>query len=148
VFIARAVVVRQDYVLLGRGDDETFWTLPGGHVELGEMSDRALLREVAEELGVNARCGRLIWIVENHFIYRNRHCHEVGFYYHVELPADVLPLCSDEFTRCEPGVRFRWFPLSDIASVDIRPRFLAARLGALPDAPEHLQIDEIEAGLS
>jgi len=112
------------------------------------MSDRAVLREVAEELGIaNVRVSRLIWIVENHFIYRNRRCHEVGFYYGVELPTDVIPLCTVEFTECEPGALFSWFPLSDIASVDIRPRFLSARLSALPDTLEHLQIDEIDPDL-
>ena len=144
VSIARAVIIRDDRVLLGRGNEEDFWTLPGGHVEPGEMSGQALLREVTEELGAaNTRIGRLLWIVENHFVYRGQTCHEVGFYYRVELPAGALPICSGEFAGCEPCTRFRWFHLSDIARLDIRPRILSARLDALPAAPEHLQVDEI-----
>ena len=146
VLIARAILIRQNRGLLGRGDDEDFWTLPGGHIEPGEMSGQALLREVSEELGVaKARLGHLIWIVENHFIYQGQRHHEVGFYYSVEIPADALPICDGEFTGPEPGVCFHWFPTSEIASIDVRPSFLSARLGALPDIPEHLQIDEIGA---
>ena len=134
-------------MLLGRGEDEDFWTLPGGHIEPGEMSGPALLREVTEELGVtDARLGRLVWIVGNRFVYRGQLCDEVGFYYLVELPAGVLPICDGEFTGPEAGVCFRWFALTDIAGFDIRPRFLPTRLGALPDRIEHLWIDDIGAG--
>jgi ADP-ribose pyrophosphatase YjhB (NUDIX family) len=135
--------MRDDHVLLSRGDNENFWTLPGGHIEPGEMSDQALLREVAEELGVaNIRLDRLIWIVENRFIYQAQCRHEVGFYYLAELPADALPISSSEFAGFEPGVRFRWFPVSEITDLDIRPRFLRERMSPLPDRLEHLQVDE------
>lgn len=147
MLIARAVVIRRGRVLLGRGEDEDFWTLPGGHIEPGEMSGQALLREVAEELGVaDARLGRLLWVVENHFVYRGERHHEVGFYYLVELPAGALPICGGEFTGPEAGVCFRWLALSEIAGFDIRPRFLSTGLSALPDRFEHLWIDDIEAG--
>jgi 8-oxo-dGTP pyrophosphatase MutT (NUDIX family) len=42
VLRASAVVLRQECVLLTRYMDDTYWALPGGHIEPGEMSDRAL----------------------------------------------------------------------------------------------------------
>ena len=36
------------------------WSLPGGHIETGELAREAALRELTEETGVTARLDRLI----------------------------------------------------------------------------------------
>ena len=62
-----AVVVRGDRLLLirrGRGPAEGLWSVPGGRVELGETLAEAVEREVAEETGLEVRCGRFIGFVE------------------------------------------------------------------------------------
>jgi ADP-ribose pyrophosphatase YjhB (NUDIX family) len=56
-------VVRDGRVLLvKRANVRAFglWSLPGGHVELGEPVRKAALRELAEETGVEAEIERLI----------------------------------------------------------------------------------------
>jgi 8-oxo-dGTP diphosphatase len=50
-----AVVVREDCILLvrrGKAPLAGEWSLPGGAVELGETLEEAIVREVAEETGV------------------------------------------------------------------------------------------------
>lgn len=49
--IARALILRDDEILLAhaKGENNTF--LPGGHVEFGEYTTTALKRELEEELG-------------------------------------------------------------------------------------------------
>jgi 8-oxo-dGTP pyrophosphatase MutT (NUDIX family) len=46
--------------------------LPGGRVEMLEQTIGALTREMWEELAVHIEVGRLLWIVENLFDYRQR----------------------------------------------------------------------------
>jgi ADP-ribose pyrophosphatase YjhB (NUDIX family) len=56
-------VVRDGRVLLvKRANVRAFglWSLPGGHVELGEPVRKAALRELAEETGVEAEIERLV----------------------------------------------------------------------------------------
>jgi ADP-ribose pyrophosphatase YjhB (NUDIX family) len=54
----RLLLVRQ-----GHGGD-TYWVLPGGGVEFGETIEKAVEREIREELGVGVEVGRLLAIGE------------------------------------------------------------------------------------
>ncbi|MGL4775402.1 MAG: nucleotide triphosphate diphosphatase NUDT15, partial [Aeromonas veronii] len=44
----------QGQVLLGKrkGSHAPYWSIPGGHLELGESFESAAIREVAEETGL------------------------------------------------------------------------------------------------
>jgi mutator protein MutT len=39
-------------ILLVRRIDDGYWELPGGRIDVGESAAQAVIREVAEELGV------------------------------------------------------------------------------------------------
>ncbi|MBW8751782.1 MAG: NUDIX domain-containing protein [Propionibacteriales bacterium] len=63
---AYAVIIRDDHVLLSRlapylAPTER-WTLPGGGIEFGEHPRDAVVREVHEETGLDARVGEQAWI--------------------------------------------------------------------------------------
>jgi ADP-ribose pyrophosphatase YjhB (NUDIX family) len=49
-------------VLLAKRTDNGLWCLPGGHVDLGETLEKACLRELFEETGLQGRVERLIGI--------------------------------------------------------------------------------------
>ena len=63
-----------------------FYCLPGGHVELGEDTKFAVNREITEEIGNPIKNEKLFAIIENFFggteggMY-----HEIGFYYRANL---------------------------------------------------------------
>lgn len=66
---AKAVVIRDGRVLVTRnrtpGDHRPDWHIfPGGGQHPGETLDRALVREVREETGIEIRPGRLLWVRE------------------------------------------------------------------------------------
>lgn len=44
-----------------RGPDADYWTLPGGHVEPDETPERAAVREMLEETGVEVQIVRALW---------------------------------------------------------------------------------------
>ncbi len=133
---AAAVVLHDGRVLLSRNLEDAFWSLPGGRVEPGERAEEALRREIIEELGAgSAKIGTLLWRIENRFAHSGRRYRETGFYYRIELPAEACPVVQGEFANVEPHLRLRWFPLAELAAVDLRPDVVRRRLMALTLRP-------------
>ncbi|HEX6122460.1 MAG TPA: NUDIX hydrolase, partial [Ktedonobacterales bacterium] len=125
-----AVCLHQDHVLTVKPDNEDFWFLPGGRVEMLEDSATALRRELREELGVEAEIGRLLWLVENFFGGRESAYHELCLYYLVPL-AGFPALCQVErpfLCRDEPHLCFQWQPLATLNTLNLLPSFLPERL--------------------
>ncbi len=138
---ACAIIRQADCLLLNRYGGDSFWALPGGAVEHGEFSTRALVREMREELGAAVDVGRLVWIVENLFDYRGTSYTEYGFYYEADWRG--VDIGDDEFAGEEPDQVFRWVRSLDIAALDFRPAVLRLPLlahlsGAESAAPLHL----------
>jgi 8-oxo-dGTP pyrophosphatase MutT (NUDIX family) len=133
---------RDDHVLVHRAVHETFWTFPGGRAEVGETSSQTLKREMAEELGVEADIGPLLWVVENFFHYENKQWHELGFYYRMELPRTFPFHPSDIVHRIqdEHELEFKWVRATTRAlrALDIPPYFIAEEIEALPASPRHV----------
>jgi ADP-ribose pyrophosphatase YjhB (NUDIX family) len=135
------VIIQAGRVLLHRAENEEFWTVPGGRVEFGENASAALLREMREELEVEARIERLLWVVENFFVYEGRQTHELALYFLVELPPDCsVYQHTQPFLGDEAGVKliFQWFPLAQLAELLVYPAFLARDLPNLPATIQHI----------
>jgi len=74
-------------------DGRAFHRLLGGGVEMGESSEAAVVREIAEELGATLVDPRLLGVLENVFTYDGEPGHEVVFVYAGRLAeGDVVPL--------------------------------------------------------
>ena len=66
----RAVVFRDDRLLMVREKLDGGWTLPGGWADVGESPSEAVTREVYEESGYRVRAAKLLAVYD-----RNRHGH-------------------------------------------------------------------------
>lgn len=142
-FSCRAVGVITDRgrLLIHREEGDDFWTLPGGRPEFGEPANLALERELWEELGVRAEAGRLIWVVENFFTYRDEARHEMAFYFHVSLPeASPLRDYDEPFAGEDSGVPliFEWHEIASLEAIKVRPSFIPKALARLPQHTEYV----------
>lgn len=106
--VAAAVVLRADRVLLTQrppgGALGLQWEFPGGKIEAGETPEMAVVREVREELGVEARVvGRM---------HVERHAYPHGL--DVEITFIACGLEAYEFTPGAGVYAFRWVIPSEI----------------------------------
>lgn len=133
-----AIIARGDCILLCSVARLRYWFLPGGRVRLGESSQAALARELAEELGHELPATRLALIAEN--IYADRTLqHEIGMYYRVTWPDALAD--DDLHGGVEPGHRFRWMPVRELGSVRFQPAGLVPVLQDLGETLRHIVLD-------
>ncbi|MFC6673015.1 NUDIX hydrolase [Marinobacterium aestuariivivens] len=62
-----ALLVRNDEVLMvkrGRAPNAGLWSFPGGKIQAGERLEEAVLRELAEETGVEAEVRGLVRVLD------------------------------------------------------------------------------------
>jgi len=111
-----------------------FYCLPGGHVELDEDTDSAVLREMHEELGFEVKIKKLISINQNFFkTDTGKPFHELGYYYVVEAvnEKDINP---EDYEREEldkgewKHLEFKWFTKEELQKADFKPDFIAYNL--------------------
>ncbi|HEX7167209.1 MAG TPA: NUDIX domain-containing protein [Acidimicrobiales bacterium] len=107
-----AIVVYDDELLVirrGRGPGMGEWSIPGGRVEPGETVAEAVVREVAEETGLEVVCGSLVGFVER--IHDDRHF--------VVLDFGATLLERQEPTAGDDADEARWVPLADVAELQL-----------------------------
>ena len=135
------IAINDAKVLLHRGEEDDFWAFPGGRCELLENSKETLKREMQEELKVDIKIERLLWVVENFFEYNGIEVHEVGFYFLMSFPTNSYVYEQKEkfiIYEEEDKLIFRWFPIDNLENIELYPSFLRKALKSIPENIEHI----------
>jgi 8-oxo-dGTP pyrophosphatase MutT (NUDIX family) len=116
-------------LLIGRHDKRgrTLWSLPKGHIEVGETPEAAALREVEEETGIVSKITRSLGVIDFWFMADGKRIHKtVHHFLFSEICGDLTPQISEVDV-------VDWFPLDEIATRLAYPdeRKLIARSGDL-----------------
>ncbi|TCP59444.1 ADP-ribose pyrophosphatase YjhB (NUDIX family) [Tumebacillus sp. BK434] len=135
------VFLDDGHVLLHRFEQDDFWALPGGRVEFMETTKQAVLREMQEEIGLEATVERLLFIAEIHSEEDGGQYHEVGFYYLLRADASQPIFRKDiahRGTEAGTPLIYKWFRLEDLPGLRLFPTFLKTKLQDLPAQAEHV----------
>jgi 8-oxo-dGTP diphosphatase len=97
------------------------WEFPGGKIESGESAEKALVRELDEELGIAAVIGRRVARIRHK--YRNGGTIDLQFFAVREFQGEMENRIFNDV---------RWTPLTALPGYD----FLAADLGLIRDLSE------------
>lgn len=116
-----AVIIREGRLaLIKRGNEPARgkWTIPGGHVELGESLENAVIRETKEETGLDVETPTLLDVVTNVDLDKDGKIkyHYVIIDYLVHVTAGTAQASSD-------AAELRWVPFDEVESFNLTASF-------------------------
>ena len=136
-----AIITNKNKILAMHDERSPYYYLPGGRVALHESAETAVLREIKEELEIDAEIVRPLWFNESFFVedVNGEKYHELCVYFLVDISKTDLLLKGEKFTLYERHHThdFEWLEFDRLKSEYFYPLFLKKRIF---DLPEHLEL--------
>lgn len=123
---AGGVIIHNNKLLVHKNINKGHYCLPGGRVEIGESSDKTIVREIKEELGKNVEIIDYISTVENFFTMNNKNYHEIYFIYKLEFQDEDDKNIEHIMHNIEGKeyLQYEWLDLNKIEQYNILPSCL------------------------
>lgn len=128
------IIIKNNKILTIKMKNNISYCLPGGHVELGEDSNTAIIREMLEEVNTNVTINKEFAVVENFYTDKNNLLtHEISFYFIVE-PENFSKIPLENYSKCENDKgelkqhNFVWLEIDSLKDFDFRPYFIKEKL--------------------
>ncbi len=97
-------------------EEDGRWVLPGGRIDVGEMPRDALVREMKEELDLDATVGDILDC--NIFTSKSGQTHFIVVFAVTVDPEQSIILENSEVSRAE------WMPIEDVKHLKLRPEYI------------------------
>ena len=110
--VVAAIIRKENSVFAtqrGYGDYKDWWEFPGGKVEEGETPERALIREIREELDSDITVEKFLTTVEHDYPK-----------FHLSMDCFCCRVQSGKLTLLEHEAA-RWLPINDLRQVNWLP---------------------------
>jgi ADP-ribose pyrophosphatase YjhB (NUDIX family) len=117
--VALGVVVKNNFILTYSVEDKVskdiFYRLIGGHIDFGEPSEVALIREFKEEIDAEINIVKQLDVFENIYFYNGNNCHEFVSLFLVEFLDDEIYELESIVGHEGPSRTYKasWVPIED-----------------------------------
>ncbi len=132
-----AVMIHDGKLLAMKDERSPYYYLPGGRVKLGETAEDAVLREVREELGIEGRIARPLWLNQGFFTEDTcgERFHEICLYFLIDPSGSDILSRGGRFKGTDLGHDqwFTWLPFENLESEYFYPLFLKREIFRLPE---------------
>lgn len=131
------IITHGGKILAMKNGRTPYYFLPGGRVRLGETVEDAVLREIREELEIDARIVRPLWFNQGFFTedVTGEQFHEICLYFLMDISHTGLLSRGKRFTVNENGQqhRFEWLDFDRLKDEYFYPIFLREKIFELPE---------------
>ena len=130
-------VIKHGGRLLAMKDNNTrYYYLPGGRVKFNEPAEKAIKREMTEELGIEAIIVRPLWLCQGFFVEdeTGETFHELCIYFLVDVSdTDIIRKDSFKGTNTKKEEIFEWLDTDTLGNQYLYPRFIKEKINDLPE---------------
>lgn len=113
-------LIKDNKILLTKGGED--YSLPGGHVQIGETSSETIIREFKEETGFDVEPINVISTYENFWSWDGKKCHQLCIYYRLNMKDETQELISCPDTD---DTKFVWVDLEELNNIKLYPLGIA-----------------------
>ena len=136
-----AIIIHNNKLLAMKDERSPYYYLPGGRVNLHETSESAILRELKEELNIEAKIERPLWFNQSFFIedVKKEKFHELCLYFLIDISdTDILSRGYVFTTKDEKRTyQYEWLDFKRLETEYLYPLFIKEEIFNLP---KHLTI--------
>ena len=128
-FRVSAIFIYESKILVNKYVEDSY-CLPGGYVEIWETSEKAILRELKEELDLDFVISSFAGVIENFFVNSKKEkTHEIDFYYFVKLKNnnDHEKIDYDRAENDNGRIihhHFKWLDLNNLEKYNLLPSII------------------------
>ncbi|MBR2024474.1 MAG: NUDIX domain-containing protein, partial [Clostridia bacterium] len=135
-----AVIINDGKVLAMKDNHADYYYLPGGRVQFNETAEKAVLRELKEELDIDAEIVRPLYFNQNFFnedVLKIDY-HEIGVYFLVDVSKTDILSRGETFSGVETvkNQRFEWMSFDRVKNEYLYPNFIKENIDNLPKTLE------------
>lgn len=132
----RALIIDGGKLLAMKDENSPYYYLIGGKVEMNETAEEAVLREVKEELGIDAEIVRPTFFAQNFYTddVDGKKYHEVALYYLLDVSKTDI-LCKGKKFVIQEGKHtlfFEWLEIAELENKYLYPLFIKKEVQNLP----------------
>ena len=131
------IIIHGEKILAMKNGRTPYYFLPGGRVRLGETVEEAVVRELREELEIDAKIARPLWFNQGFFNedVTGEQFHEICLYFLMDISHTDLLSKGETFTLHEGTQRhsFEWLAFERLKEEYFYPVFLKEKIFDLPE---------------
>lgn len=131
-----AIILRENKILAMHDERSPYYYLPGGRVSLYETAETAILRELKEELLIDAKIIHPLWLNQSFFTedVSGKKYHELCLYFLIDVSGTDLLQRGDKFTLHDRHHihDFEWLDVHSLKNEYFYPLFLKDAIFELP----------------
>ncbi len=135
-----AVIINDNKILAMKNENTPYFYLPGGRVALHETAENAVLRELKEELDIDAKIIRPLWVNQSFFDEEvtGEKFHKICIYFLVDIADTNLINRGYKFKGTEKKHihNFEWLAFERLKDEYLYPLFIKEKIFNLPKTLE------------